>query len=280
MSKKLRITRKGKTVIAITAAVGLILSGITAVALWNRSEPDNYTDEVYSYSIGVILSQSKENESKARQELREKIEKANSLLKDTDGRIFDSSRTNLETYITNIKDIPDSQIVESDNFIDYVNSEKRVESFIDNLSEKQEALQTSYDKWLETRTEQDKNANEINEEVNSGITNADELEKTIQKNIQEAERIQEEREQQRRELEEKNKRQNQDTAQQPTAPSPSLPASPATPPAPTPTTSPSPTSTPAPTPTEKPSTMPSIPTSPVEEDNEDAQNSMIGQDNG
>lgn len=280
MSKKLRITRKGKTVIAITAAVGLILSGITAVALWNPSEPDNYTDEVYSYSMGIILSRSKENESNSRQELREKIEEANILLKDTDGKIFDGSRTNLQTYITNIKDIPDSQIVESDNLIDYVKSEERIGSFIDNLSEKQEALQTSYDKWLETRTEQDKNTTEINEEVNSGITDADELEKTIQENIQEAERIQEEREEQRRKLEEKNKKQKQTPPRQPTIPSPSLPVSPTTPPAPTPTTSPSPTSTPAPTPTEKPSTTPSIPTSPVEEDNEDAQNSMIGQDNG
>lgn len=301
MSKKIKLTSRGKIVISVIAAILVISVSIVGFSIFkNRSTPD-YAEEVYTYSINAILEQSITNEQSAREELRENIENANKLVKETDGKIFDASRANLQTYINNISEVPDTQKVESENFVDYVNSEKRIRSFINNLSEKQTALQNSYDTWSESRNEMNKSADKLENDLTTGISNADELEKAIQKNIDEAERLAQEREEEIRLKEEERRRNAQQNKSQnsPVQPSVSQPVEPTQPtqkPSPTPTKSPStptpqpteepvspPSSSPKPTPTEKPTKPAETPT-PTNDENENVEMpgdaTMIGQNNG
>lgn len=301
MSKKIKLTSRGKVVVSVIAAILIISVSIAGFSVFkNHSTPD-YAEEVYGYGISHILEQSITNEQSAREELRQNIEDANKLVKETDGKIFDASRANLQTYVNNITEVPDTQKVESENFIDYVNSEKRIRSFINNLSDKQTALQNSYDAWLESRNIMDKSADELENDLTTGISNADELEKAIQKNIEESERLAQEREEKIRLREEERRRNSQQNKPQtaptqPSVPQPVEPTQPTQKPSPAPT---KPPSTPTPKPTEKPVSPPSSPsptptptpkpTNPVEttppaDENEGTEMpgdaTMIGQENG
>lgn len=262
MSKKIKLTSRGKVVVSVIAAILVISVSIAGFSIFkNHSTPD-YAEEVYGYGISHILEQSITNEQNARAELRQNIEDADKLVKETDGKIFDASRANLQTYVNNIADVPDSQIVESENFIDYVNSEKRIRSFINNLSDKQTELQKSYDAWSKSRNQMNKSADELANNLTAGISNADELEKAIQQNIEESERLAQEREEQIRLREEerrKNSQQNkpQTVPTQPSAPQPEESENPTQNPSPAPTKTPK---TPTPTPTDKPFSPPKTPT--------------------
>lgn len=280
MSKKLQITSRGKVVIVIGVVIALIAGGVGMRTL-TSSASDSNADQVYAYSMITMLDAAKENENNVREELRQDIEKANTLLNDTNGKIFDSTRTDFQVYVNNIIEVPDSQIIESDNIIDYVNSETKIRSFITNLSGKRESLQTSYDSWKEIRNELDESTGEAQEAITEDISEAEKKAKTIQDNINELERKAEERE---KEIQAAKDRINQNKPKPaPTpAPKPTVAPAPVNPsPTPKPTTpeSPAPTTKPAPpvkpTPTEKPTT----PTPPPEED-EDVDTSMIGQNNG
>lgn len=301
MSKRIKLTSRGKVVVSVIAAILVIAISIAGFSVFKNNLTPDYAEEVYGYGISHILEQSITNEQSAREELRQNIEDADKLVKETDGKIFDASRANLQTYLNNITDVPDSQIVESENFIDYVHSEKRIRSFINNLSDKQTALQNSYDDWSESRNEMDKSADELENDLTTGISNADELEKAIQKNIEEAERLAQEREEEIRLREEERRRNSQQNKPQtaptqPSAPQPVEPAKPTQKPSPAPTKPPStptpkptekpvspPSSPPAPTPTEKPTKPAETPT-PPDDENENVEMpgdaTMIGQNNG
>ena len=300
MSKKIKLTSRGKIVISVISAILVIAISVAGFSVFKNNSTPDYAEEVYGYGISHILEQSIVNEQSAREELRQNIEDANKLVKETDGKIFDASRANLQTYVNNIIDVPDSQKVESENFVDYVNSEKRIRSFINNLSDKQTALQNSYDAWSESRNEMDKSADELENDFTTGISNADELEKAIQRNIEESERLAQEREEKIRLREEERRRNSQQNKPQtiptqPSVPQPVEPEKPTQKPSPEPTKPPStPTLKPTPTPTEKPVSPPKTtptpkPTNPVEttppaDENEGTEMpgdaTMIGQENG
>lgn len=300
MSKKIKLTSRGKIVISVISAILVIAISVAGFSVFKNNSTPDYAEEVYGYGISHILEQSIVNEQSAREELRQNIEDANKLVKETDGKIFDASRANLQTYVNNITEVPDTQKVESENFIDYVNSEKRIRSFINNLSDKHTALQNSYDAWSESRNEMDKSADELENDFTTGISNADELEKAIQRNIEESERLAQEREEKIRLREEERRRNSQQNKPQtiptqPSVPQPVEPEKPTQKPSPEPTKPPStPTPKPTPTPTEKPVSPPKTtptpkPTNPVEttppaDENEGTEMpgdaTMIGQENG
>lgn len=286
MSKKIKLTSRGKIVISVISAILVIAISVTGFSVFKNNSTPDYAEEVYGYGISRILEQSIINEQNSRAELRQNIEDANKLVKETDGKIFDASRANLQTYLDNISGIPDSKIAESTNFIDYVKSEKNVRTYIRTLDEKQKALQEDYDTWTKSRSEFEENTGTIQKELEGGIEDVSNLEQQIQENLTEQEKRAKELEKQIQEKQ-KSEERNKPT---PSIPQPNIPTQNPTSPPSTPS-KPEPTK-PTTTPTEKPSVEPNPkptdtpkPTSPPEDAEENETNAngnttMIGQGNG
>lgn len=291
MSKKIKLTSRGKIVISVISAILVIAISVTGFSVFKSNSTPDYAEEVYGYAISHILEQSIINEQNSRAELRQNIEDANKLVKETDGKIFDASRANLQTYLDNISGIPDSKITESTNFIDYVKSEKNVRTYIGTLDEKQKALQEDYDTWTKSRSEFEESTGTIQKELEGGIEDVSNLEQQIQENLTEQEKRAKELEkqiQEKKKSEERNK--PTPSISQPNIPTQNPTSQPSTPSKPTPTEKPKPTN-PTTTP-EKPSVEPNPkptdtpkPSSPPEDAEENETNAngnttMIGQGNG
>jgi len=261
--KKLILTQKGK--IAIGLAIALSIIGFFAVMSYfvgDNTESEIPASAVYSYSINNMVSESAIKEQEARELLRTEIESADKLIEDSEGKVFDSSRANLEIYLQNIRNIPDSQIVESNNIQDYANSEKRIRGFIVALSAKKDALQESYDQWGEERENLTNDQKTLQEEINSNSGSNTELEELLKEKQEAGNTAENDRTQRLEELLEERRTVVPKQPTQPSNPPVEQPTKSPEPNTPPPSKTPEPTNkpTPTPTPTPKPTTTPSSPT--------------------
>lgn len=252
-NKKLTLTQRGKITLSVTVAASIVILGLLGYYLISENSKTNVDSAaIYSYSVNYMLEESKNNENEARDNLREKIEESDKLIKDSDGKVFDGSRANLEVYLSNIREIPDSQIVESDNIIDYVNSEKRINGFLSSLTEKHNALQSSYDNWTKKREGLDKTQETLQEEISQGSLTVTELEELLAEKKQQGSDAATDREALREELEKRYAEQNRNNTP---VNKPTVPVAKPT----TPVEKPTPTKAPVEKPTQKEPTKPTVP---------------------
>lgn len=275
-STKLTLTTRGKiALIALLAFIVLASFGISSYFIHKSSENKITAEKTYAYSINMMLEQAKSEEKAAREELDNNLKNARTLLDNSSGKVFDGSRSNLQIYVNNISDVPESKQIASNNINDYVASTKRVKEFNNSLLEKYDALNESYTTWSTTREKLNQESNDLQQQIDEGTITVSELEKLLANKQQEGEEAARERDELLRLLEQQKKNTQ---PVKPTTPveKPSTPIEKPT----TPTTSPTPTApTPTSTPTEKPTispTTPPSPTEPTETSEEDPEGSVSG----
>lgn len=205
--KKMKITRKGR--LSITILVIVVITIVVVSTFFMIMKPRISADELYAYEINYMLEQSRTQESAIRDELQSNIERADTLIKESDGKIFDSSRTDLETYVNNVREIPESQPVDSDNLLDYVESEQRIAQFNHSLVLRINSLQESYDSWTDKRAELDANEEELQEEINETTENISSLEEQLRNKMAQGNTDASERESLRQQLEAELQRQRE-----------------------------------------------------------------------
>lgn len=277
-STKLTLTTRGKiTLIALLAFIVLASFGISSYFIHKSSENKITAEKIYAYSMNTMLEQAKTDEQAAREELDNNLKNARTLLDNSSGKVFDGSRSNLQIYVNNISDVPESQKINSTNINDYVASTKRVREFNSSLLEKYDALNESYTTWSNTREKLDQESSDLQQQIDEGTITVSELEKLLANKQQEGEEAARERDELLQVLEDQKK--NTPT-EKPTTP---VEKPTATPTSPTPTVN-TPTSTPTekPTPTETPTVKPTTPTTtpsptePTETSEESAERSASG----
>lgn len=266
-SKKLVMTQRGKVMLGVSVAILTILLFFVTSQIIDRNFHKNIpSDEVYSYSINNMITIASHNEQDARENLRNKINEVDELLKESQGKVFDSSYSDLATYVDNIREVPDSQVVESNNLVDYVKSENKINSFLTSLNDKQISLQESYSNWVEKREVLNDDQSELQQRIDEGTISVSELERLLKDKQVQGTNSQSDRERLLEELRKKNE--SSQNNQPPASPNPPPPTSdpstpvPSDPPteAPSPTSNPSPTPSTPPTPTSNPPTVSPTPT--------------------
>lgn len=275
-STKLTLTTRGKvTLIVLLAVIVLASFGISSYFIHKSSENKISAEKTYTYSMHIMLNQAQAEEKAAREELDNNLKNARTLLDNSSGKVFDGSRSNLQIYVNNISEVPDSKQITSNNINDYVASTKRVKEFNTSLLEKHDALDESYTSWNSTREKLNQESSDLQQQIDEGTITVSELEKLLANKQQEGEEAARERDELLRLLEQQ-KRNAQPV--KPTTPveKPSTPAEKptTTPTSPTPT-APTPTSTPTESPTTPPTTPPS-PTEPAETPEEAPEGSVSG----
>lgn len=263
-SKKLVMTQRGKVMLGISVAIlTIVLFFITSQIIDRTFHKNIPADEVYSYSVDNMVTVAARNEYDARENLRNKVNEVDELLKESQGKVFDSSYSDLATYVDNVREVPDGQIVESGNLVDYVKSQNRINGFLSSLEEKRASLQKSYSSWVEKREILNTDQSELQKRIDEGTISVSELEKLLKdKQIQSSD-SQLEREKLLEELRKKN--QSSSGSNQP-APRPEQPTAPSEPPVSTPTETPTaspPPPTSSPTPTASPTSSPTPTASPT-----------------
>lgn len=272
-STKLTLTARGKiALIALLAFVVLASFGISSYFIHKSSQNKISAEKTYAYSMNTMLEQAKTEEQAARGELNNNLKNARTLLDNSSGKVFDGSRSNLQIYVNNISEVPDSKQITSNNINDYVASTKRVKEFNSSLLEKYDALNESYTAWSTTREKLDQESNDLQQQIDEGTITVSELEKLLANKQQEGEEAARERDELLRLLEQKKKKNNTQPVkpttpvEKPSTPTekPTTPPTSPTPTTPTPTSTPTEKPTPTETPTEKPTTPPTTPPSPTE----------------
>lgn len=152
---KLRITKKGKIVLAFGVTV-LLLATLAISSAVYKNQREVMASQSFSYAIHKIEESAIKNELNVRTTLTEKMKISEKLIKDSEGKVFTASRANLQTYLDSISALPKTKFSDDDETITYVNSRNRVLTALNELNKKNAALQKELSQWTEKKEAQTK----------------------------------------------------------------------------------------------------------------------------
>lgn len=254
------------SLIIITVLIGgyLIISHVQE----NSQEQSN---KAYHYAMNNILVTAQQQEITARSNLQSKIDYANTLLNDTNGKIFDSSRPNLQNQLVSSNIALETKTPNSNDYHEYIKTTNILQNASRVLQQRIDALQDSYDSWNESHNISTTESAQNQESINSKTSQFSSLEDLILSNAEDLNETEEERQQRINEAQRQAEIARQNQAAQESTPTPTAsptkptvsPTTPVEAPTTTEATTTAPTTvnpttapTPAPTPT---TTIPSDP---------------------